>query len=367
MSEFICSQKDLKKALELAYKAIPSRPTHLVLGNFLIDVTKTKVKVTAFDLSKYVSVSDIPSESHKPGSYTVPARLLIDLIKSLSGELRLTTDEKELKITSSTGVYKILIANADDYPAHPELFGLTTLSLSPQVLLNGFKAVIYAGSKDETKQVLTGVNVCFDEQNLLLAATDGHRLAALQIPDLPTFETIETTIPITALPLIMTGLETCLDDTVEMSISDRDIKFVISGNEFISRTLEGQYPKYKQLIPSEFAGKIITDRKSLIEAVERAKLVSVKSTFTIESDTGNQVLIISGATTEVGSSVESLPAQTDIDLKFAANTTYLLDCLKSIKSEEIVLNLNTQTAPVIIYGIGESNCKHLIMPVQIRD
>lgn len=367
MSEFICQQKDLKKALELAYKAIPTRPTHLVLGNFLIDVTKTGVKVTAFDLSKYVSVSDIPSESHKPGSYTVPARLLIDLVKSLSGELRLTTDEKELKITSTTGVYRILITSADDYPSHPELADLTTLSLSPQVLLNGLRAVIYAASKDETKQVLTGVNICFDEKNLLLAATDGHRLAALQIPELPTLETIETTIPVTALPLIMTGLENCLDDVVEMSISDRDIKFVISGNEFISRVLEGQYPKYKQLIPFEFAGKLIVDRKNLIDAVERAKLVSAKSTFILESDVENQILTVSAATTEVGSSTESLPAQTDIDLKFAANTTYLLDCLKSIRSDEIVLNLNTQTAPVIIHGIGESNCKHLIMPVQIRD
>ncbi|MGB5963380.1 MAG: DNA polymerase III subunit beta [Coleofasciculaceae cyanobacterium] len=385
--KLVCTQSDLNSNLSLVSRAVPSRPTHPVLGNvlFTADLASQQVQLTAFDLSLGIQTS-FAATVETGGKITIPAKLLNDIVSRLpEGEITLEdqateTDEGDsvlVTLTSASGQYQMRGMGADEFPELPQINKGLFIQLSAEALTEGLSGSLFATSSDETKQVLTGVHLTMQQDSVEFAATDGHRLAVVETTNQNTEEETETedqalefTLPARALRELerMVGMRQS-SEAVSLQFEQGQIVFQGGEHRLTSRTLEGQYPAYRQLIPQQFQRQITIDRRQLLSAVERiAVLADQKNNIVKFSiDYAGQELSISVEAQDVGSGRESMPAQvTGESLDIAFNVKYLIDGLKALSTSEIQMQMNTADTPVILTPLGGLKMTYLIMPVQIR-
>ena len=385
--KLICTQSDLNSNLSLVSRAVPSRPTHPVLANVLLvaDEKTQRVSLTGFDLSLGIRTS-FAAQVDEGGSFTLPAKLLNDIISRLpDGEISLDDDAGEAiaTVTSSSGKYTVRGMGPEEFPELPEIEGGELINLPPEALIAGLKGTLFATSPDETKQVLTGVHLKVQQDSLEFAATDGHRLAVVETAkvsdreydetSLPTQESsaiFEITVPAKALreieKMVAAGQSS---EPVALHLDQGQIVFEWADQRLTTRTLEGQYPNYRQLLPRSFERLITLERRSLLAAVERIAVLADQKNNILKCsiDAENQKVTLSVDAKDVGSGTESMSAQISgesIDIAF--NVKYLIDILKTAPSPEIQMQLNEATAPVIIRPLGGVNATFLVMPVQLR-
>ncbi len=378
--KLVCNQSDLSTNLSLVSRAVPSRPTHPVLANVLLQANAQtqRVSLIAFDLSLGIRTS-FPAEVETGGEITLPAKLLNDIVSRLpEGAIALEDEAEETlraTITSDSGRYQVRGMGVEEFPELPVLEKSEAVNLSAEALIEGLKGSLFATSADETKQVLTGLHLTVQQDTLEFAATDGHRLAVVQTanesPDSEELPQFEVTVPAKALRELerMLGMRQSTE-AVTLNFDQGQIVFEWEDQRLTSRTLEGQYPAYRQLIPRQFERQISLERRHLLNALERiAVLADQKNNivkFTIDSV--NQELALSVDAQDVGSGRELMPAQTSGDsLEIAFNIKYLMDGLKALQSSEIQIQMNTATSPVILTPLGSLKMTYLIMPVQIRN
>ncbi len=410
--KLICTQSDLNTNLSLVSRAVPSRPTHPVLGNVLLaaDTKTQRVRLTAFDLSLGIQTS-FAAQVEADGEITIPAKLLNDIVSRLpEGEITLEektgeatnfsaaassdqvdSDSMIVTLTSASGRYQMRGMGAGEFPELPNVEAGIAVNLPVEALIEGLRGSLFATSSDETKQVLTGVHLIMQQHSLEFAATDGHRLAVVQTVnqspvDDDTVDTsekpavatsggsdtseLEFTLPARALRELerMLGMRQ-LTEGVALHVEQGQIVFQAGDHRLTSRTLEGQYPAYRQLIPRQFQRQITIERRQLLSAVERiAVLADQKNNIVKFSiDSVNQQLSISVEAQDVGSGQESMPVEVSGDsLDIAFNVKYLIDGLKALSTSNIQMQMNTANSPVILTPLGGLKMTYLIMPVQIR-
>ncbi|MGQ4647958.1 DNA polymerase III subunit beta [Lyngbya aestuarii] len=417
--KLICTQSELNTNLSLVLRAVPSRPTHPVLGNVLLEADQENqlVLLTAFDLSMGIQTS-FSAQVIAGGRITIPAKLTCDIISRLpEGEITIedksgeaiTSEEGDsflITLTSASGCYQVRGMEAEEFPELPQLEAGVAIHLPVEALTQGLRGTLFATSSDETKQVLTGVHLTMHQDSLEFAATDGHRLSVVQTTcgaqdasaddqdeadnspaksskgsTLSNAESLEFTLPARALRELerIVGLRQT-NGTINLQFEQGQIVFQ-GGEEtptgslplsyrLTSRTLEGQYPAYRQLIPQKFQRQITIERRQLLSAVERiAVLADQKNNIVKFSiDSVKQQIDLSVEAQDVGSGKESMPAQvTGESLEIAFNVKYLIDGLKALSTADIQMQMNEATVPVILTPLGGLKMTYLIMPVQIRN
>ena len=377
--KLVCNQSDLSANMTLVSRAVPSRPTHPVLANVLLqaDAQKSQVSLTAFDLSLGIRTS-FPAEVETSGAITLPAKLLNDIVARLpQGEITLEDEAAEVPfcatIASTSGRYQVHGMGVDDFPELPILEKGEAIELPAEALLEGIKGSLLAASTEEAKQILSGVHLSVSQDALEFAATDGHRLAVVK----RVFETetedlsdLEVTIPAKALRELERMLGTRQSSEVSLNCDRGQIVFEWADQCLTSRTLEGQYPAYRQLIPHQFERQITMDRRQLLSALERIAVLADQKNNIVKFniDSNNQEIALSVNAQDVGSGRELLAAQISGEsLDIAFNIKYLMDGIKAIGTPEIQMQLNAALTPVILTPLGGLKMTYLIMPVQIRN
>jgi DNA polymerase III subunit beta len=377
----VCSQNQLASNLSLCSRAVASRPTHPVLANILMvaDEKTNMLSLTAFDLNLGIQVN-FPAQVEESGSFTLPARLLGDIVSRLPDEdITLNVEEGEVvaSVICGSGRYQVHGMSVQEFPALPQIDqdGKTTY-LPVESLLAGLSASLFASSTDETKRVLTGVHVTSDADYLEFAATDGHRLSVVQtkfldedMPGAQKVPSLDVTIPARALRELERMLAHQSEGAIAVKFDQSQMIFVSANQTLTSRLLDGSYPNYRQLIPAQFERQITLERKLFISALERiAVLADQKNNIVkLSINTTSQEITISVDAPDVATGQESIPAQiSGKDLDIAFNVKYLVEGLKAISSTDIQIQLNTATSPAILTPIGELKMTYLIMPVQIR-
>ena len=381
----VCSQSELNAALQLVSRAVATRPTHPVLANVLLtaDAGTNRLSLTGFDLNLGIQTS-LAASVETSGAITLPARLLGEIVSRLASDspITLATEEsgEQVQLTSLSGSYQMRGLPADDYPELPMVESGMTLKLQPAGLVQALKGTLFASSSDEAKQLLTGVHLRFNDKALEAAATDGHRLAVLQVDDAlqdsanssdDAAEGFAVTLPARSLrevERLMAGWRS--DDPVSLFCDRGQVVFLAADQMVTSRTLEGTYPNYGQLIPDGFNRTLALDRRGLIAALERIAVLADQHNnvvkFSSQPDEG--VVQISADAQDVGSGSESLPASLTGDaIQIAFNVRYVLDGLKAMGSDRVVLHCNAPTTPAVLKPEGDSEAfTYLVMPVQIR-
>ena len=381
----VCSQSELNAALQLVSRAVATRPTHPVLANVLLtaDAGTDRLSLTGFDLNLGIQTS-LAASVETSGAITLPARLLGEIVSRLASDspLTLTTEEsgEQVQLTSLSGSYQMRGMPADDYPDLPMVESGMTLKLQASGLVQALKGTLFASSGDEAKQLLTGVHLSFTDRNLEAAATDGHRLAVLQVDDAlqaaadgtegddAVFAVILPARSLREVERLMAGWRS--EDPISLFCDRGQVVFLAADQMVTSRTLEGTYPNYRQLIPDGFSRTVTMDRRALVGALERIAVLADQHNNVVKfsSQPESGVVLISADAQDVGSGSESLAAELSGDaIQIAFNVRYMLDGLKAMAADRVVLHCNAPTTPAVLRPAEESDgFTYLVMPVQIR-
>ncbi|MBW4574709.1 MAG: DNA polymerase III subunit beta [Aphanothece sp. CMT-3BRIN-NPC111] len=383
--KLVCTQSELNTNLSLVSRAVPSRPTHPVLANVKLEANKQtqQVSLTAFDLSLGIQTS-FAAQVEESGHLTLPAKLLNDIVSRLpGGEITLDDEAGEAMCTlrSASGRYQVRGMGTEEFPELPVIENREATHLPTAALMEGLRASLFATSPDETKQVLTGVHLTVKQDSLEFAATDGHRLAVVETAhqdadneeqEQPTrdIEEFEVTVPARALRELerMVGMRQSAE-SVSLYIDQGQVVFELADQRLTSRTLEGQYPNYRQLIPHQFERQVTLDRRQLLSALERIAVLTDQKNHLVKCsiDSLNEQIYLSVESQDIGSGRESMSAQiSGSDIELAFNVKYLMDGLKALPASEIQMQLNAATSPVILTPLGGLKMTYLVMPVQIR-
>ncbi|MBC1238734.1 DNA polymerase III subunit beta [Nostoc linckia z18] len=385
--KLVCAQSDLSTNLSLVSRAVPSRPTHPILANVLLqaDAETNQVSLTAFDLSLGIRTS-FNAEVWEGGAIALPAKLLVDIISRLpEGEITLddgsdTTSPTSsgegvsVTITPKSGHYEVRAMSPEEFPELPIIENTEVIHLTTTALIEGLRGSLFATSADETKQVLTGVHLTVKEDTLEFAATDGHRLAVVETSNerpLDGTNQLEVTVPARALRELqrMLAHSASSDEPVALYLDRGQVVFAWQNQRLTSRTLEGQYPAYRQLIPRQFERQVTIERRQFISTLERiAVLADQKNNIVkLSIDSEAQEIVLSCEAQDVGSGREPMPAQiSGENIEIAFNIKYLMEGLKELPSTEIQMHLNQSLTPVIFTPLGGLKMTYLAMPVQLR-
>ena len=383
--EIVCNQNELNNAIQLVSKAVASRPTHPILANILLtaDQGTNKISLTGFDLNLGIQTS-FDATVKNSGAITIPSKLLSEIVNKLPSEtpVNLVVDENSdnILIKSDTGKFNLKGIPSDDYPNLPFVESGTSLNIDPSSFLQALKLTLFASSNDDSKQLLTGVNFTFKQKYLESASTDGHRLAVVLIGNEENIEDKENsslnednfsvTIPTRSLREIEKLLTLrSTEKSIKLFYDKGQVVFISSNQIITTRTLEGDYPNYSQLIPDNFSKLFIFNTKKLTDALERIAVLADQqsSVVKIKLDENNLALISADAQ-DIGSANESIPVSySGENFDIAFNVRYLLEGLKVISSENVVLKCNLSTTPAVF--VPEDNINsftYLVMPVQVR-
>ena len=374
--KLVCSQAELNSSLQLVSRAVAARPTHPVLANVLLtaDAGTGRLSLTGFDLSLGIQTS-LSASVGTSGAITLPARLFGEIVSRMPADSPITLScedgSEQVELTSLSGSYQMRGMPADDFPELPLAQAGTPIKLDPEVLIKGLRATLFASSGDEAKQLLTGVHLGLDQNGLECAATDGHRLAVLRLQNASSSEAeLDVTVPARSLR----ELERLLSsrggsDAVSLFCDRGQVVFQWADQVLTSRSLDGTYPNYRQLIPESFGRQLQVDRKGLLSALERVAVLADQHNNVVKltSDPAAGQLSISADAQDVGSGSESIGAQVSGDaIQIAFNVRYVLEGLKAMGCEQVQLQCNAPTTPVVLAPQDDSSFTYLVMPVQIR-
>jgi DNA polymerase-3 subunit beta len=381
--KLVCSQAELNASLQLVSRAVAGRPTHPVLANVLLtaDAATGRLSLTGYDLSLGIQTS-LPASVEGSGAITLPARLFGEIVSRLPADspitLRCEEGEEQVEISSLSGSYQMRGMPAEDFPDLPLAQSGHPIRLDAEALVRGLRATLFASSGDEAKQILTGVHLQLEGDRLECAATDGHRLAVQQLPHALEESAVEAagepfavTVParsLRELERLLSGRPS--QEPLSLFCERGQVVVLWADQVLTTRSLDGAYPNYGQLIPQEFGRHLRLNRRAFAAALERVAVLADQhnNVVKLSSDPASGRVQLRADAQEVGNGSEDLAATVEGEpIEIAFNVRYLVDGLKAMASEEVELRCNGPTTPAVLAPLGEDGAfTYLVMPVQIR-
>lgn len=375
-----CLQENLSKGLAIVGRAVSLRSVLPVLHNILLATDQGQLKLSATDLSTSITCW-LGAKVKEEGATTVPARLLVDFVNSLPPEqidLGLVTRTQTLHLKCARTEANIKVIDAQEFPLIPTAMEDKRITLEPETLRQMIEQVTFSAATDESRPILTGVLADFQEGKLTLAAADGFRLSVRSAALSEPVEPMRVIIPARALQeLGRVAAEE--DEAVEMTIPSarNQVLFHLAGGalggpiEVVSQLIEGNFPDYKQIIPSGYNTRTVVNTKEFLNAAkiallfarDAANIVRVQMTPG-EGEPGSLTLAATAA--EVGDNVGQIDATIEGQaMEVAFNGRYLIDILNVIDSAQVVIETSTPSSPGVFRAVGDEDFVHVIMPMHI--
>ncbi len=362
--KFSVSKEQLLAGLQTVQNVVSTRTTLPILSNVLLQVADGKVRLTTTDLDVGVS-GTIDAQVDKDGGTTLPARRLASIVRELpAAEVQIDVDSKNVaSIRCGQSFFKIMGLPEEEFPPLPKFEGAKTFTLSQAALRDALKKTSYAISTDETRYVLNGILFSFKENKLTMVATDGRRLALVDLEvEFPQSQEVDIILPTKCV----TELSRLLGEEgdVKMSVGENQVAFEISGTLLVSKLIEGNYPNYRQVIPGEAKERITLERELFFNAVHRVSLLSSEKSNSVKLVFTKNNLEIAANTPDVGEARESIAVPyKGRDLAIAFNPEFLQAPLKNLTNDEIYLDLIDEMSPGVIKI--QTPFLYVIMPMRI--
>jgi DNA polymerase-3 subunit beta len=298
------------------------------------------------------------------GAITVPARLMQEFISSLpSGVINLELTDNKLHIT--TDKYKSTINGvpAEEFPVMPAIQDGTNLTLGAKDLRKALQQVIFAASNDEARPVLTGVFINSKKDALYLAATDSYRLAEKKLKSVAEEATL--LVPSTALNDLLRILADAQGDVL-VTNDGQQARFEVDEVELVTRLIEGKYPDYQKLIPSEFATTALLSRDDFINITKVSSLFARESagSVTLQVSEKDQSISIRSIASQLGENNSTASAKVTGEGEVTLNSRYLLDALNAFDTEDISFSFNGKLEPCVLRNEKTPDYTHIVMPLR---
>ncbi len=371
--KFIVSSSQLLKQLQILGGVINTNNTLPILDNFLFELNDNHLKISASDLETTMSTT-IDVEADESGAIAVPARLLLDILKTFP-EQPLTfkiEDNNTIEISSDSGKYALAYAEGEEFPKAVELDSPSTTTLSGTILSTAISNTIFASGNDDLRPVMSGVFFQFSPENLIFVATDAHKLVKYIRNDVHANEVAEFIMPKKPLNLLKNILAGS-DDDVIIEYNDTNAKFIFEDSILVCRLIDGKYPNYEAVIPKENPNKLTLERNSFYNSVRRVSIFSSKTTHQIRLKMAGTELKISAEDLDFSNKAdERLQCSYEgDDMQIGFNSRFLLEMLNHLNSNDVILEMSLPNRAGIltpIDGLEEGEeITMLVMPVMLSN
>lgn len=366
----ICTKENLLKGFHAVGKAVASKALLPILTNVLFETTEdNKLKLSATDLEIAVETY-VDTQVLTPGRITIPSRALQDIISKLPNsdvELQVNENNTETMLRCNKSKFNIKSLPADDFPSLPHIDSQNSVFINADHLSVGIRKTIFAASTDASKNVLNGVRILLSQGNIEMAATDGYRLAVKKIfTETNGEQGFSVIVPSRALNELVRLLGSNKDETVVISQLSNQLVFSIDDKVLSTRLIEGNYPDYNRIIPSNLDKEIVFDRSEFLSTVDRVSAISsVDKVNLIKMEIAANNVNLSSSTPELGQSSESIEVDYSgdtFDINF--NARFLMDGLKNFESEKVKFMLGGSLSPGILKSTEDESYFCMIMPVR---
>ena len=362
--KFSVTKEKLLECLQQVQNVVSTRTTLPILSNVLLQTNGSEVRLTTTDLDVGVRGS-FEAQIEKEGATTLPARRLFTIIRELpSSEIQFDVDGKNAaSIRSGQSFFKILGLPEEEFPPLPKFDDSKVVTIRQKDLRDGLRKTSYAISTDETRYVLNGVLFSFKDNKLTLVATDGRRLAMLDLDlEFPRSHEADIIVPtkaVTELQRLLTD-----DGDVRVSVGGSQIAFDLNNSLLVSKLIEGNYPNYRQVIPGEMKERVTLERETFLNSLRRVSLLASDKSNSIKLNFSKNNIDITANTPEVGEAKESLPvAYKGREFSIAFNPEFLMAPLRNLAEDEIFLDLIDEMSPGVIKI--QSPFLYVLMPMRI--
>ncbi|MDP8974461.1 MAG: DNA polymerase III subunit beta [Actinomycetota bacterium] len=379
----ICNTDLFGRKLALVSRGVSARSTIQLLGGILLETEEGSVRLSATDMELSIQTT-APAEVEEEGRVVIPARIFNDVVRSLpGGELALAHDRSEgvVRLSARENEYRIRAYAAEDFPQLPKFDEAAAFKMSGEALVETVEKVSRSYSRDETRPVLTGILISFEESRVRMVTTDSYRLSIKETELATTFDEgsapREAIIPARAMQEVSRIYASSDEEQVEVVLSENQALFRVGDVLFGTRLIEGNFPEYKRLLPNAFEREISVRREDLIDTLRRVNLFAQRQTPPVPvslnfSEGAVEVTVRNG---EVGEARERLPASSvgEDNFHISFNPSYLLDGVSAVDSEKVLFKLNESLKPGLIVpgnsdddgsSSKEPDFLYLIMPMR---
>ena len=368
--KFRCERDVLVEALATAGRAATSRGGSLpVLSGVRLELKGSRLEVTGTDIELWISTT-VDVDGQQDGVAVMPARIASDVVKSLqSGAVSVSVADNEAHISSGRFQSSIRLLPADEYPRLPAP-GDAAVTLDATALAQALHQVVPAASADDARPILTGVLFAAEGDGLRLVATDSYRLSVRDLPGTSVLTSDQTVlVPSRALKEIERLLGNAKSLTLRLGQQEADFEIGEQTEgvtvRLTTRLIEGEFPNYRQLIPSSYPNKLTVGREMLLEAVRRVKLMAREAT-PVRMSMGPDGLELVAVTQDVGQATEQLDATFEgTELTVAFNPDYLLEGIDIALGDEVTIETLDALKPAVLRGNESATFLYLLMPVRV--
>ena len=362
--KFKVAKAALMNGLQIVQNVVGVRSTLPILSNVLLVADKSDLALATTDLDVTIRCR-VEAEVQKPGATTLPARRFASIVRELpEAAIEVETDEKDVAtLECNSSFFRIHGLSEDEFPPIPKPEGKCSYHIDQGVFREMLKKTSYAASGDETRHVLNGVLLSFKGGKLTMVATDGRRLALIEHEiEFPKESEIDVILPTKSV----TELMHVLGDEGELKIHRKDSQIMFEfGTIFVaSKLIEGTYPNYRQVIPSQCEERITVERETLHTALRRVSLVTSDRSNAMKMVFSKNKLVITMTTPDVGEARETIPIKySGKEITVAFNPDFMMDPLKNLSNDEVFVEITDELSPGVIKC--DMPFLYVLMPMRI--
>lgn len=355
----------LLEGLKAVQNIVPSKAPSPVLQNVLLEAKDGRLVMTTTDIDMSVRCS-VECEVLEPGETTLPVKFLFNsVLKAAEGEIHIETDLNEnAVILAASAKFRLAGMPAKMFPPLPAGEDSFSFAINQNTLKEMLRKTAYAASQDDTRRNLKSVLMSFKNGKLTIVATDGRRLALVENEvEFPESEAVDMVLPLKTVVELQRSLSG--EEDVGIKIQKSQVSFDLGNTQLYSKLIVEQYPNYLQVIPQEAGEEIVIDRQLLVDAIDRASVLTLDESHSVKLSFEGNRLVIMSASSDVGEAKDEIPvkyAGEKIDIMF--NPGYLMDPLKAIDDDEISIYLNSGSKPAVIKC--STPFLYVLMPLRIN-
>ena len=373
LMKFIVNSTALLRELQKLNGVISSNNTLPILDNFLFDINSNNMTIIASDLETTM-MSTISVEADVDGKITIPARILIDTLKTFSNQpltFIVNTETFGIEMSSEMGNYKLAGQNANEFPKTPKLNGSSITTIKGDILANAINKTLFASGNDELRPVMSGMFCELSTEQITFVATDAHKLVKHTRTDISSDKTASFILPKKPLTILKNNISD--DADIKLEFNDTNALFTFNNITIICRLIDGKYPNYEAVIPKENPNKLTIETASLLSSIKRVSIYANKTTHQIRLKiAGSELQITSEDLDFANKAEERLSCQYEgTDMEIGFNSKFVIDMLNNIGAEQISLEMSAPNRAGIILpldGLEEGeNTLMLVMPVMLNN
>ena len=366
------TREQLQEGLVAVAASVPAKTTLPILSNILLEATTDGIRLSGTDLDIAVSTT-VSASVDQEGAITLPARKLVEIVRELpSAAIRLTASgEQRVTIECGRSKFRLLGLPREEFPAFPTVKFDGSWRTSSKDLQKLIAHVAFAASTEESRPILNGVLWELRPERMRMVATNGHRLARMDVPTPPSGNTAQADLIVPPKALEQIRRLFRADEEVEIAKSENHLGFRSPTTQIFTRLIEGPYPNYEQVIPRENDKSATADKAAFASALRRMSIVASDQTHRIRMAFANGSCKLSVQTPDLGEAQEEITVSYDGDpLEIGFNASYLLEILKYIPTDEVRLTFKAPERAATCEPVGwndPSSYLTLVMPLRLVD